>query len=944
MVKSDGRRKRHARLPSLRPVLTAAAVLGLAALQSPTAPAREGRVAGEARRTAVTLREGGDSRVRFAAGEDLGVALGQRAESLLAASGTPLSLASADFDGDGVPDLAAGYRLDNAGAIAFWRGNVDSIHPNAPDAIRRREKGEFLESPFFPSRLALETDEPPDWLFAGDFDGDGIADIVYAARGSSALHILPGNGAGGFRAPRRKDLPGAITAIAGGSLDPAGGTLGIAVAILSGRGASLLFLDRGSSGTLDAVPLPSPAAALAIVRPEGGAQSEVAAACGTDLLLVHRGMNAPPGAGRVERRLLPFFAAALEAGNFGTGSREGLALMAEDGRSWLLLPGEVPAPEKLVAPPRFLAVAGQKQTLASPVPYLPFGGLAAIPASTTRAADLKDWALVETGGSSPEQGVGIRVARISGSEADDLLVVDGRGRRIEVVSASEPQDAGSGGGVRTLSARTFSSSASSSALEVAGDPVAVLPMRLNSDALSDLVVLRSGSITPAVVLSASALTLTVNSNLDTGDASPGNGICADSNGICTLRAAIQEANASAGADTINFAISGAGVHTITTGTQLPTITGTVTIDGTTQSGYAGSPLIEIKGATGQLGLTIQVSDCVVRGLAVNGYLNSGSTGGVGIYITSVGPLVKNALIEGNFIGTDPAGTTAKPNHIGIDIENTSLNLVGGTTAAARNLISGNDYVGIQVVGPGATGDNIQGNYIGTVANGSAALGNALAGVNIFANGTVVGGAAAGAGNVISGNPNGGVFTTQFCAPGCFGSSTTVKANKVGTNPAGTAAVPNGVRHPDLQPRLPQLDHRQQPRLGKRRGRHRHVGDADDGHQHHRQPRRHRHHRDHGARQRDQRRDPRHLRQLQRPGQRRRRDRNDAPGLLHRLLQPGLRKLSVRRLRLRLGARHDRLQLHRHGRHGNAGPRQRPGRGRAEHVGEDARLLGRRAAT
>ncbi|HEV8117977.1 MAG TPA: CSLREA domain-containing protein, partial [Thermoanaerobaculia bacterium] len=653
MVKSDGRRKRHARLPRLRPVLTAAAVLGLAAVQSPTAPAREGRIAGEARRTVVTLREGGDPRVRLTTGEDLGVALGQRAESLLADSGTPLSLASADFDGDGVPDLAAGYRLGNSGALAFWRGNVDSIHPNAPDAMRRREKGEFLESPFFPSRLALEIDEPPDWLFAGDFDGDGIADIVYAARGSSALHILPGNGAGGFRAPSRRDLPGAITAIAGGSLDPAGGTLGIAVAVLSGRGASLLFLDRGSSGTLDAVVLPSPAAALAIVRPEGDAQSEVAAACGTDLLLVHRGMNAPPGAGSVERRPLPFFAAALEAGNFGTGSREGLALMAADGQSWLLLPGEVPAPEKLVGAPRVLAVAGQKQVHASPVPYLPSGGLSAVPASTSRAASLKDWALVEMSGSSPEQGVGIRAARLSGSEADDLLVLDGRGQRIEVVSASEPQDVGSGGGARASSARTFSSSFSSSALEVAGEPAAVLPMRLNSDAISDLVVLRSGSITPAVVLSASALSLTVNSNGDTGDASPGNGICADSNGNCTLRAAIQEANASAGSDTINFAIAGAGVHTITTGSSLPPITGAVTINGTTQSGYAGTPLIEVKGATGQIGVQIQVSDCVVRGLAVNGYEATGQTGGVGIYIVSSGPLVKNALLEANFIGTDP---------------------------------------------------------------------------------------------------------------------------------------------------------------------------------------------------------------------------------------------------------------------------------------------------
>jgi CSLREA domain-containing protein len=365
--------------------------------------------------------------------------------------------------------------------------------------------------------------------------------------------------------------------------------------------------------------------------------------------------------------------------------------------------------------------------------------------------------------------------------------LDARGRRIDVISPPSPEDAADEGGARSLSAGLFSSSA---ALEVSGEPVAVLPMRLNEDGVSDLVVLRSGSITPAVVLSAPALSLTVNSNGDTGDASPGNGICADSNGNCTLRAAIQEANASAGADTINFAIAGAGIHTITTGSSLPAITGAVTINGTTQPGYAGLPLIEVKGATGQIGLTIRVSDCVVRGLAVNGYEASGQTGGVGIYIVSSGPLVKNALLEANFIGTDPAGTTAKPNHLGIDFENTSLHTVGGTTAAARNLISGNSLVGIQVIGPAASGNTFQGNYVGTTANGSAALPNAFAGFNLFANNTVVGGPAAGAGNVISGNGGGGLFTSQFCAPSCFGSGTVVKANKIGTNPAGDAAVGN----------------------------------------------------------------------------------------------------------------------------------------------------------
>ncbi|MFI5200685.1 MAG: CSLREA domain-containing protein, partial [Candidatus Limnocylindrales bacterium] len=80
---------------------------------------------------------------------------------------------------------------------------------------------------------------------------------------------------------------------------------------------------------------------------------------------------------------------------------------------------------------------------------------------------------------------------------------------------------------------------------------------------------------------------TVDSIADTVDKTPGDGICATAANVCTLRAAIQEANLHAGADTINFNIAGVGVPTITLSGTLPTITdmtGPVTIDGYSQPG------------------------------------------------------------------------------------------------------------------------------------------------------------------------------------------------------------------------------------------------------------------------------------------------------------------------------------------------------------------------
>ena len=225
---------------------------------------------------------------------------------------------------------------------------------------------------------------------------------------------------------------------------------------------------------------------------------------------------------------------------------------------------------------------------------------------------------------------------------------------------------------------------------------------------------------------AHAKTFIVNSIDDEADKTPGNGLCQiTSADQCTLRAAIEEANASAGADTINFAIPGAGPHTISPGSELPTITQTVTIDGYTQSGASPNTLaqpdktnavlkIELSGPPsapppGQFvnGLELSganASNSVIRGLVINHYDD-------GIFIGN-GAGYK---IEGNFIGTDPGGTVRTGNRsAGVDTLSTSNTTIGGTTPDKRNLISGNFY-GLEVSG---TGNKIGGNLIGTNKDGT----------------------------------------------------------------------------------------------------------------------------------------------------------------------------------------------------------------------------------
>ena len=174
------------------------------------------------------------------------------------------------------------------------------------------------------------------------------------------------------------------------------------------------------------------------------------------------------------------------------------------------------------------------------------------------------------------------------------------------------------------------------------------------------------------------------------------------------------------------------------------------------------------------------SDNTIGGTA-SGAANliSGNAGGVNLSTGATGNVV-----AGNKIGTDITGTVAVPNVAGISVLGTD-NTIGGTAAGAGNLISGNE-TGVEFELSG-TGNIVEGNLIGTDITGQLAVPN-QAGVefNNFG-GDTVGGAAAGAGNVISGNANYGVYLREKGSTGIV-----VLGNLIGTNSTGTAALPNGI--------------------------------------------------------------------------------------------------------------------------------------------------------
>ena len=265
-------------------------------------------------------------------------------------------------------------------------------------------------------------------------------------------------------------------------------------------------------------------------------------------------------------------------------------------------------------------------------------------------------------------------------------------------------------------------------------------------------------------------TFVVNRTTNESDASTGDDICdintATAGNQCTLRAAIQQANAVDNPtvpDEIHFNIPGdkTKVKTIKPNPELPAITQPVIIDGYTQPGSRKNtrasgainavPKVQLDGsAAGDVGdgLTIQGSrDVTIRGLVINRFDNNG------IFLTSADGSDDNH-IEGNFVGTNAAGTAALANGAtGVSINGLNDgNVVGGDFAGQRNLISGNEGDGI-FAGTDGT-DTIRGNLIGTDKSGTKDIHNGTTnngeGVNLGGQNSLV------SNNIIAFNTSDGV--------------------------------------------------------------------------------------------------------------------------------------------------------------------------------------------
>ncbi|QEH36898.1 3-dehydroshikimate dehydratase [Aquisphaera giovannonii] len=258
----------------------------------------------------------------------------------------------------------------------------------------------------------------------------------------------------------------------------------------------------------------------------------------------------------------------------------------------------------------------------------------------------------------------------------------------------------------------------------------------------------------------------------------------------SLRQAILDADlaTSASPDTILFALPGTGPFLIQPISPLPAITHATILDGYSQPGAHASGqviggdaslLVRIDGQAipgGADGLLVDADGVVIQGLSMTGF---------GVAIHLIGP--GGDVVRGNYLGTDTSGTQAGPGNVRGVVAESPSNTIGGTTAGAGNLASGNSDVGILLLGSHATNNVVQGNRVGTDVDGLAVLENGWDGIGVWfgANGNLIGGVDPAAGNLLSGNMSGISFYNG-------GNFNTVEGNLIGTDVTGKAVLGNRV--------------------------------------------------------------------------------------------------------------------------------------------------------
>jgi hypothetical protein len=259
-------------------------------------------------------------------------------------------------------------------------------------------------------------------------------------------------------------------------------------------------------------------------------------------------------------------------------------------------------------------------------------------------------------------------------------------------------------------------------------------------------------------------------------------------GLCSFQEAVQAANTSAAVDacpagapgatnTIAFNIPGSGIHTITV-TTVTEITSSLAIEGSTQPGYAGVPLIHITGAVEDLlFFNPNANASALRDLMLTNTNRGGLIDGATAFFAS-----NNNEITGNYFNTDGINSIGA-HGAGLLFDISANNVIGGSTAATRNIFGGQTGIYLQ----DSSHNRVEGNYFGVRSDGNMPIsglpvsGNGIQVFDVMGTPT---------GNVIRGNVITGFLAGVQLSQGATAS--TVQGNHIGVGADGSTVHGNGI--------------------------------------------------------------------------------------------------------------------------------------------------------
>ena len=460
-------------------------------------------------------------------------------------------MAIGDFDADGVDDLMVGQ----GSGLVLHRGDINAFAPKTQEAWEAIRDLRYI-SPFEENTTSFALPAGADYIAVGDFDRDSKLDVAAAARGGNEIYFLRGNGRGGFDGVRSVELPGTLTAMASGDVNRNDGLKDL-VAGIGGATPSLVVFDSiGNVFTNETktISLSNQPNIIAIGQLDDNSFADIAVASDRDVTIIPGG-DRDKGAGRTQTLSQYFDIGSMIIGDFfpDRDYRPELALLGSDGMIHIIKRGDldtrpVTNREYLGEQVREARAKGMpvNQHILSQLSAEDLRAPAPRPKGDTRTWSEADTFAAGIAGEARGSSAVLTSGKLSNLGGDDLIVLNSGANEITVMPLVYDPEASKGEAI------SFAGKRESIKFDAGGAPIGALVTRLNFDGDKDLLILREGVTEPAVMLTAPEAAFTVNNNGDAVDNNIGNGVCSTAGGVCTLRAAIQEANRLAGNDSITI--------------------------------------------------------------------------------------------------------------------------------------------------------------------------------------------------------------------------------------------------------------------------------------------------------------------------------------------------------------------------------------------------------